>query len=68
MVFAAADFAGEYPDVSVTEVKALVATKKVMNIDVNGPESFKKGRVPCAVDCSTIKDDREATLPEDKSR
>lgn len=67
MVFAASVIAGEYPDVSVTEVKALVESKKAVIIDVNGSDSFKKGRVPGALDYAAIKDKLEAKLPKDKS-
>jgi len=67
MVFAASVIAGEYPDVSVTEVKALVETKKAVLIDVNGSDSFKKGRVPGALDYAAIKDTLEAKLPKDKN-
>jgi len=67
MMFAAAVFAGEFPDVSVTEVKTLVETKKAVIIDVNGSDSFKKGRVPGALDYASIKDQLEAKLPKDKN-
>ena len=67
LVFAASVFAGEFPDVSVTEVKTLVETKKAVMIDVNGSDSFKKGRVPGALDYASIKDQLEAKLPKDKN-
>ncbi len=67
MMFATAVFAGEFPDVSVTEVKTLVETKKAVIIDVNGSDSFKKGRVPGALDYASIKDQLEAKLPKDKN-
>lgn len=67
LVFAASVFAGEYPDVSVTEVKALVESKKAVIIDVNGSDSFKKGRVPGALNFEAIKDQLEAKLPKDKN-
>jgi rhodanese-related sulfurtransferase len=67
MMFAAAVFAGEFPDVSVTEVKALVETKKAVIIDVNGSESFAKGRVPGALDYDAIKDQLADKLPKDKN-
>jgi photosystem II stability/assembly factor-like uncharacterized protein len=43
--------AGEFPDISITEVKALSESKKAVIIDVNGTESYQKGRIiqsnPC---------------------
>ncbi len=58
--------AGEYPDVSVTEVNALVESKKVVVIDVNGSESFAKGRVPGALNYDAVKDKLAEVLPQDK--
>ena len=59
--------AGEFPDVSVTEVKALSESKKGVIIDVNGSESYAKGRVPGALDYAAIKDKLASVLPKDKS-
>ena len=60
-------YAGEFPDVSITEVKALAESKKAVIIDVNGTESFKKGRVPGALNYATIKDKLADSLPKDKN-
>ena len=60
-------YAGEFPDVSVTEVKALAETKKAVIIDVNGTESYKKGHVPGALDYAAIKDKLAEVLPKDKN-
>ena len=48
-VLATSAYAGEFPDISVTEVKTLAETKKAVIIDVNGTESYNKGHVPGAV-------------------
>src|SRR5688572_10360930 len=66
-VIAVSSYAGEFPDVSITEVKALAESKKAVIIDVNGTESFKKGRVPGALDYAAIKDKLADTLPKDKN-
>jgi rhodanese-related sulfurtransferase len=66
VLFAASIFAGEYPDVSVKEVKALAESKKAVIIDVNGSESFKKGRVPGALNFEAIQAKLASTLPADK--
>ena len=48
-------FAGEFPDISISEVRALAASKKAVIIDVNGSESFKEGHVPGALDFDSVK-------------
>jgi rhodanese-related sulfurtransferase len=67
MVFATAVFAGEFPDVSIKEVKKLSESKKAVIIDVNGTESYNKGHVPGALDYAAIKGDLAAKLPKDKN-
>jgi len=67
VVFAASVFAGEFPDISVKEVKALSESKKAVIIDVNGTESFKEGRVPGALNYEVIKDKLARVLPADKN-
>ena len=64
---AVSTYAGEFPDVSITEVRALAESKKAVIIDVNGTDSFKKGRVPGALDYAAIKDKLAEVLPKDKS-
>ena len=65
-VFAVAAYAGEFPDVSITEVQALAESKKAVFIDVNGTESFQKGRVPGALNYAAIKGKLAESLPKDK--
>lgn len=67
VVIATSAFAGEFPDISVTEVKALADSKKAVIIDVNGSESFAKGHVPGAVDFDSVKDKLASVLPKDKN-
>lgn len=67
VVVAASVFAGEFPDVSIKEVKALSESKKAVIIDVNGTESYNKGHVPGALDFAAIKSNLEAALPKDKN-
>ena len=59
-------FAGEFPDISVSEVKALAESKKAVIIDVNGSESYKKGHIPGALDFAAIQDKLASVLPKDK--
>jgi rhodanese-related sulfurtransferase len=59
-------FAGEFPDISVTEVKALTESKKAVIIDVNGSESYTGGHVPGALNYEKIEKDLAKALPKDK--
>lgn len=59
--------AGEFPDISIAEVKALIGTKKATIIDVNGSDSYRKGHVPGALDFDAIEADFAKSLPADKN-
>ena len=67
VVIAVSAYAGEFPDVSITEVRTLAESKKAVIIDVNGTESYKKGRVPGALDFAAIKGKLADVLPKDKN-
>ena len=60
-------YAGEFPDISVTEVKSLAESKKAVIIDVNGTKSYTAGHVPGALDFEAIKGDLASVLPKDKN-
>lgn len=64
LAFAA--FAGEYADISVSEVKAAIKAKKITLIDVNGSESYAKRHVPTAIDFDAAQKDLAKHLPADK--
>lgn len=66
IAIAATVIAGEYPDISITDLKSAIAAKKVVVIDVNGTASWTKGHIPGAVDFATNKDKLAKLLPEDK--
>lgn len=59
--------AGEFPDISVTEVKALAETKKAVIIDVNGSDSYAQGHIPGALNFDKIEGSLAKALPEDKN-
>ncbi|MCE9519874.1 MAG: rhodanese-like domain-containing protein [Verrucomicrobia bacterium] len=65
-LFGVRAYAGEFPDVTIPEVKQAIAEGKATIIDVNGAESYKKGHVPGALDFATIKSDLASKLPADK--
>ena len=60
-------FAGEFPDISVSEVKALAESKKAVIIDVNGSDSYQRGHVPGALDFDAISGKLAKVLPTDKN-
>jgi rhodanese-related sulfurtransferase len=59
-------YAGEYPDISITELKTAIEGKKVTVIDVNGSASYQKGHIPGAVDFAQVKGKLADSLPKDK--
>lgn len=59
--------AGEYPDISIAELKSAIAEKKVTVIDVNGSDSFNAGHVPGAIDFRADKAQLASKLPADKN-
>ena len=65
-LIAASAYAGEYPDISVKELKQAIEAKKATVIDVNGSDSYQKGHIPGAIDFSKKKADLAKVLPEDK--
>jgi rhodanese-related sulfurtransferase len=66
-LFSITAFAGEFPDISVGELKSAIAEKKVTVLDVNGSDSFKKGHIPGAVDFRANKAEIAKALPSDKN-
>ena len=59
-------FAGEYPDITIKDLKAAIEAKKVVVIDVNGTKSWENGHIPGAIDFATSKDKLAKLLPQDK--
>ena len=59
-------FAGEFPDISIAEVKAAIKAKKITLIDVNGSDSYAKRHVPGAVDFDATEKELAKHLPADK--
>lgn len=67
VVFAATLIAGEYPDISINELKKAIADKKVTLIDVNGTESWEKGHIASAIDFEASEEKLAKMLPQDKN-
>ena len=66
-LFAVTAFAGEYPDISIDDLKKAIDEKKVTVIDVNGSKSYATGHIPGAIDYAAKKDDLASALPQDKN-
>ena|SRR5688572_5082025 len=60
-------YAGEFPDISITELKTAIENKKVTVIDVNGSDSYKSGHIPGAINFESAKSDFTKALPQDKN-
>lgn len=67
VLLAAAVYAGEFPDISITELKSAIAAKKVVVIDVNGSDSYVGGHIPGALDFESNKEKLAKILPADKN-
>jgi rhodanese-related sulfurtransferase len=67
LLLAVCTFGGEFPDISISDLKSAIQSKKVVVIDVNGTESWQKGHVPGALDYDAIQEKLASVLPEDKN-
>jgi rhodanese-related sulfurtransferase len=67
LILATTALAGEFPDISIPDLKAAIAAKDVTVIDVNGTKSYKAGHVPGALNYDAVKADLDKALPADKS-
>jgi len=64
---AVAAFATSFPDITLPDLKAAIAAKKVTLLDVNGPVSNANGHIPGAIDYTAHLTDLATVLPADKS-
>ena len=64
---AVALYAGEYPDISIAELKTAIAEKKVTLLDANGSQVYQSGHIPGAIDFQANKAKLASELPADKS-
>jgi rhodanese-related sulfurtransferase len=58
--------AGEFSDITISDLKAAIQAKKVTVIDVNGTDSYKSGHIPGAIDFDASKDNLAKLLPKEK--
>jgi rhodanese-related sulfurtransferase len=67
LAFSVLVFAGEYPDISIKDLKKAIADKKVTVIDANGTESWEEGHIPSALDFESNSEKLAKVLPQDKN-
>ena len=67
LVLATVVIAGEYPDLSIKELKQAIEKKNVTVIDVNGTESWEKSHIPGAIDFEASEAKLASVLPKDKN-
>ena len=60
-------WAGEYPDISIKDLKAAIEAKKVTVLDANGTDTWKKNHVPGAIDFAANEKKLASVLPKDKN-
>jgi len=65
-LFAGSVYAGHYPDITINDLKAAMASKSVTLLDANGSDSYKEGHIPGAIDFSSTKGKLAKVLPKDK--
>jgi rhodanese-related sulfurtransferase len=64
--FATTTHAAPYPEITLDQVKAAIADKKVVLLDANGTASWQKGHIPGAINFETAKGNLSSVLPQDK--
>ena len=60
-------FAGEYPDISISELQKAIKSGNVAIIDVNGGRTYEKGHIPSAIHFSSVGKKLSKSLPKDKN-
>ena len=66
-VFAVAVQAAEYPTITISDLKAAMASSQpIILLDANGTESWQRGHIPGAIDFSANKENLASVLPKDK--
>ena len=60
-------FASGVPDLTIKELKNLIAEHKAVIIDVNGTDFWKEGHIPGALDFESNSANLRKVLPSDKN-
>ncbi len=67
-LFASLAVAGEYPDISISELEEAISKGEVILLDVNGSSSYANGHIPGAIDFKANKDTIASALGDDKDK
>jgi rhodanese-related sulfurtransferase len=67
LLLAASVYAGQYPEITIPELKTAISDKKVVLLDANGTDKWAKGHIPGAIDFTATQDKLASVLPKDKS-
>jgi rhodanese-related sulfurtransferase len=65
---ASVSFAGEYPDISISELESAIKKGDVVLLDVNGSSSYANGHIPGAIDFSANKEKIASLLGDNKDK
>jgi rhodanese-related sulfurtransferase len=65
---ASVSFAGEYPDISISELEDAIKKGDVVLLDVNGSSSYAKGHIPGAIDFRANSDKIASLLGDNKDK
>lgn len=65
---ASVTFAGEYPDISISELEEAIKKGEVIVLDVNGTSTYEKGHIPGAIDFRANKEKITDLLGENKDK
>jgi rhodanese-related sulfurtransferase len=60
-------YAGQYPEITIPQLKTAMAEKKVILLDANGTDKWSKGHIPGAIDFASAQAKLAKVLPKDKS-
>ncbi|MBN9418283.1 MAG: rhodanese-like domain-containing protein [Candidatus Eremiobacteraeota bacterium] len=58
--------ADNFPDISQSDLQTAIKDKKVVLLDCNGSDSYKKGHIPGAIDFNAKEGEIAQVLPKDK--
>lgn len=65
-ILAVSAYAGDYPDISIKDLKTAIAAGKVTLLDANGSDSWKQGHIQGAIDFEKNSTELAKVLPKDK--
>ena len=66
-LLAVSAYAGQYPDITIPQLKTAISAKTVVLLDANGTDKWAKGHIPGAIDFSAAQDKLASVLPKDKT-